>query len=204
MKQTKIIILSLSIVLLILIVYFIFSLTTDNTTKKERYPTMIVIETSLGNIEIELFDKNAPISVANFKKYVSSNFYDGVVFHRVIKNFMVQTGGFNTDGSEKDTFDPIVLEQTNITGLSNLKGTVSMARTMDPDSATNQFFINTVDNLFLDYKDSKNPGYAVFGKVVSGMDVVLKIESLETTTKYDLYQDWPVEDVVIKKVYIKE
>jgi peptidyl-prolyl cis-trans isomerase B (cyclophilin B) len=204
MKSTKVIIISLALILLVLLVYFIFYFTTSQVTTKERYPTMIVIETTLGNIEIELFDKNAPISVANFKNYVSSNFYDGVVFHRVIKNFMVQTGGFIEDGTEKENLSPIVLEQTNITGLSNLKGTVAMARTMDPDSATSQFFINTVDNTFLDYSNDSNPGYAVFGKVVSGMDIVLKIENLDTTTKFGQYADWPVEDVIIKKVYVKE
>lgn len=165
---------------------------------------MIIIETSLGNIELELFDKEAPISVANFKKYVDSKFYDNTVFHRVIKNFMIQGGGFSVNGDQKNTNSPIVLEQTNITGLSNVRGTIAMARTMDPDSATSQFFINTQDNLFLDYSNDQNPGYAVFGKVVSGMDVVLKIESLQTTTKYSYHQDWPVVDVIIKKIYVKE
>jgi peptidyl-prolyl cis-trans isomerase B (cyclophilin B) len=205
MNQTKIIIFSLSAILIILIVVILVSMQGNTTeTKKERYPTMIVIETSLGNIEVELFDKNAPISVANFKKYVESNFYDGTVFHRVIKNFMVQGGGFTEDGTDKKTNAPIVLEQTNITGLSNVKGTLAMARTMDPDSATSQFFINTQDNLFLDYSNQQNPGYAVFGKVVSGMDIVLKIEGVKTTTKHGYYQDWPVEDVIIKRIYIKE
>lgn len=205
MKQTKIIIFSLSVILVILIVVILVSMQGNTTeTKKERYPTMIVIETSLGNIEVELFDKNAPISVANFKQYVESNFYDGTVFHRVIKNFMIQGGGFTEDGADKKTNAPIVLEQTNITGLSNVKGTLAMARTMDPDSATSQFFINTQDNLFLDYSNERNPGYAVFGKVVSGMDIVLKIEGVETTTKHGYYQDWPVEEVIIKKIYIKE
>ncbi len=205
MNQTKIIIFSLSAILVILIVVILVSMQgSTNETKKERYPTMIVIETSLGNIEVELFDKNAPISVANFKKYVESNFYDETVFHRVIKNFMVQGGGFTEDGTDKKTNAPIVLEQTNITGLSNVKGTLAMARTMDPDSATSQFFINTQDNLFLDYSNERNPGYAVFGKVVSGMDIVLKIEGVETTTKHGYYQDWPVEDIIIKRIYIKE
>jgi cyclophilin family peptidyl-prolyl cis-trans isomerase len=205
MKQTKIIIYILSLILIVLaIVIAVSLLTNDSETKKERYPTMIVIETSLGNIEVELFDKNSPISVANFKQYVDSNFYNGTVFHRVIKNFMIQGGGFTISGEDKQTNPPIVLEETNLTGLSNVKGTLAMARTMDPNSATSQFFINTQDNLFLDYKDLKNPGYAVFGKVVSGMDIVLKIEASSTTTKYDYYQDWPVEDVIIKRIYVKE
>ncbi len=165
---------------------------------------MMTIETSLGNIDIELFDKNAPITVANFKKYVDANFYDGTVYHRVIKGFMIQGGGFLATGSEKINNPAIVLEDTNKTKLSNTKGTLAMARTMDPNSATSQFFINIADNLFLNYENSPNPGYAVFGKVVSGMDIVLKIENSKTTTKFGAYSDWPVEDVIIKRIYIKE
>jgi len=164
----------------------------------------MTIETSLGNIDIELFDDNAPITVANFKQYVNANFYDNTVFHRVIKGFMIQGGGFLADGSEKETNAPIILEDTNKTKLSNTKGTIAMARTMDPNSATSQFFINTTDNYFLNFEDSLNPGYAVFGKVVSGMDIVLKIENVQTTTKHGNYSDWPVDDVIIKRIYIKE
>jgi len=202
MKSTKLIII---ILVAILIILGIFLITPKNDVEiKERYPTMMIIETSLGDITIELFDKNAPISVENFKSYVNSSFYNETVFHRVIKGFMIQGGGFTTDGTDKDTNPPIALESTNKTGLSNVKGTLAMARTMDPNSATSQFFINTEDNLFLDYSNDQNPGYAVFGKVVSGMDVVLKIEALETTTKHGAYQDWPVEEVIIKRIYVKE
>lgn len=165
---------------------------------------MIVIETSQGDITVELFDKNAPITVNNFKKYIEEEFYNNTVFHRVIKGFMIQGGGFLENGSQKETNPPIVLEDTNKTKLSNLKGTIAMARTMDPNSATSQFFINTNDNLFLDFQNQQNPGYAVFGKVVSGMDIVLKIENKETTTKHTYHQDWPEEEVIIKKIYIKE
>lgn len=165
---------------------------------------MMIIETSLGDITVELFDKNAPITVENFKNYVESDFYSGTVFHRVIKNFMIQGGGFLENGDEKETNPAITLESTDKTGLSNVTGTLAMARTMDPNSATSQFFINTQDNLYLDYKDAENPGYAVFGKVVSGMDIVLKIKSVETTIKHGYYQDWPVEDIIIKRIYLKE
>jgi peptidyl-prolyl cis-trans isomerase B (cyclophilin B) len=203
MKQTKIFILVLILVLIILL-FFVYLNKTTNIKEKERYPTMIIIETTLGDITVELFDKNAPITVNNFKQYIESEFYNNTVFHRVIKDFMIQGGGFLENGSQKDTSPPIVLESTNKTGLSNLKGTLAMARTMDPNSATSQFFINTNDNLFLNYQNQENPGYAVFGKVVSGMDIVLKIENMKTTTKHTHHQDWPEEEVVIKRIYIKE
>lgn len=159
-----------------------------------------VIETSKGTIEVELDQENAPITVENFITYANEGFYDGTVFHRVIPGFMVQGGGFTQGGTEKETHGPIALESNN--GLKNLRGTIAMARTMDPDSATSQFFINTVDNEFLDYA-SGNDGYAVFGKVVSGMDVVDSIESVETSNR-GMHGDWPVEDVVITRVYLKQ
>jgi peptidyl-prolyl cis-trans isomerase B (cyclophilin B) len=162
---------------------------------------IVVIETSKGNIEVELNMAKSPITVANFLKYVESGFYNSTVFHRVIKGFMVQGGGFTRGGMEKDTLDPIKLESNN--GLSNLKGTVAMARTNVPDSATSQFFINTVDNGFLNYQSQGNPGYAVFGKVISGMDVVLAIEASKTGTKGG-YEDWPVEDIIITNAYVKK
>jgi peptidyl-prolyl cis-trans isomerase B (cyclophilin B) len=203
MKKTKIIIYGLLFILIILVIIFI-STFRSNVDVKKRYPTIAVIETSLGDIEIEFYDLNAPITVSNFKSYVQSDFYKNTVFHRVIKNFMIQGGGFLISGEQKDTNNPIVLESTDKTGLSNLKGTVAMARTIDPNSATSQFFINTNDNLFLDYKNETEPGYAVFGKVISGMDVVLNIENLQTETKFSFYQNWPTEDVLIKRIYIKE
>lgn len=159
-----------------------------------------VIETSMGTIEVELDKAHAPISVANFENYANAGFYDGTVFHRVIPGFMVQGGGFTADGEQKKTNAPITLESYN--GLKNKAGTLAMARTNVKDSATSQFFINTVDNDFLDYTPS-NPGYAVFGKVISGMDVVQKIEATPTASR-DPFEDWPVNDVVITKVYLKK
>ncbi len=171
----------------------------ENTTEVNE-SNIVILETNKGNIEIELYEENAPITVANFKSYVKDGYFDGLVFHRVIKGFMIQGGGFEPNGSPRETNDPIVLESDN--GLSNDTGTIAMARTNDPDSATSQFFINTVDNDFLNYS-SGNPGYAVFGKVVDGMDVVYEIESLKTTSKGG-HQDWPEEDVIIIKAFFKE
>jgi len=179
---------------------------TDNTEvsakKENEVKTMnpiVIMETSKGNIEIELYPEKAPITVANFLEYVDSNFYSNLIFHRVISGFMIQGGGFESNGSQKQTKSPIKLETNK--GLSNLTGTIAMARTKVLDSATSQFFINTVDNLGLDYS-TQDPGYAVFGKVISGMDVVYEIEKVETTTKSG-HENWPVEDVVILKVYRK-
>lgn len=192
------------IVVLFVILLFSCSRTTPKKAIKDNVEDdnmqNVIIETSMGNIEIELDSENAPVSVENFLRYVNEGFYDGTVFHRVISNFMIQGGGFNPDGSQKDTHDPIKLESDN--GLKNLKGTIAMARTNVPDSATSQFFINVVDNDFLNAAPG-NDGYAVFGKVVSGMDVVDKIKSVKTTTKHGM-GDWPVEDVLIEKVYVKQ
>jgi len=169
--------------------------TTSSTTGKE----IAVFETSKGNIEIELHRADAPITVENFVTYVKSGFYDGTIFHRVIAGFMIQGGGFNEAGEEKMTRAPIKLESGN--RLHNGIGTISMARTSAPDSATAQFFINTADNGFLD-RSASSDGYAVFGKVVSGMDVVSKIESADTAS-HGAYDDWPVEKIVIKRAYMK-
>jgi cyclophilin family peptidyl-prolyl cis-trans isomerase len=154
------------------------------------------METSKGVILIELDFVNAPITASNFKQYVEDGFFDGTVFHRVIKGFMIQGGGFTSDAVRKVTHDPIILESNN--GLKNNRGTIAMARTDVLNSATSQFFINTEANSFLDYSPN-NPGYAVFGKVIEGMDVVDIIESAETDAS-----DWPVEAIVIKRVYMKE
>lgn len=172
----------------------------NSTQGEEMKNPVVVMETSKGTIEIELNAKNAPVSTENFLKYVNEGFYDGTVFHRVMAGFMVQGGGFLPNGTQKTTHDPIELESKN--GLKNLKGTIAMARTTVPDSATSQFFINTANNSFLDY-GVRDEGYAVFGKVISGMDVVSAIEKVNTTTK-SRNQNWPVEDVVIIKVYEKK
>ena len=171
----------------------------DKNNEVENMSTVVIMETSKGNIEIELYPEKAPITVAYFLEYVDSNFYSNLIFHRVISGFMIQGGGFESNGSQKQTKNPIKLETNK--GLSNLTGTIAMARTKVLDSATSQFFINTVDNLGLDYS-TQDPGYAVFGKVISGMDVVYEIEKVETATKSG-HENWPVEDVVILKVYRK-
>jgi cyclophilin family peptidyl-prolyl cis-trans isomerase len=171
----------------------------NNDTLENKDTNVVVLETTKGNIEIELYYDKAPITVNNFKEYVTSGFYDDLVFHRIIDGFMIQGGGFDTTGAKKQTNDPIIIESNN--GLKNKVGTIAMARTMDPNSATSQFFINTVDNSFLDYSSS-DPGYAVFGKVISGMDVVYNIEKVDTDSK-DGHQNWPVEDIIIIKAYLK-
>jgi peptidyl-prolyl cis-trans isomerase A (cyclophilin A) len=157
---------------------------------------VVVVSTSLGDITIELDQAKAPLSVENFLAYVKANHYDGTIFHRVIKGFMVQGGGMTPDMREKATRPPIKNEAAN--GLKNERGTVAMARTNQVDSATSQFFINTgTKNSFLDHK-VRDFGYAVFGKVTAGMDVVDKIESVQTAPG-----DVPVKPVIIKSVRVK-
>lgn len=161
----------------------------------------VQLETSMGNIVIELNQDKAPETVANFLGYVEDGFYDGTIFHRVIENFMVQGGGFDQNFQQKQTKAPVQNEADN--ELSNKRGAVAMARTNDPHSATAQFFINTVNNDFLDFK-GKTPsgwGYAVFGEVVEGMDVVDKIREVETTMRGP-HQDVPAEDIVIIKASV--
>lgn len=161
----------------------------------------VKLETSHGDIVIELNRDKAPETVANFLSYVNDGFYDGTIFHRVIKNFMIQGGGFDGDFKQKSTKAPIKNEANN--GLSNVRGTVAMARTNDPHSATAQFFINVVDNDFLNFRDeiASAWGYAVFGQVVEGMDVVEKIREV-TTTMRGPHQDVPAENVVIIKASV--
>lgn len=163
---------------------------------EESKTILVTMETSMGDISIELDSTRAPQTVQNFLAYVDAGFYDGTIFHRVIDGFMIQGGGFGPDGVQKPTRDPIFLESQN--GLENEVGTIAMARTNAPNSATAQFFINLKDNDFLNYAPG-NPGYAVFGKVVSGMDVVSQIKGVKTGT-FQAYRDWPVEPVVIKSV----
>ena len=162
--------------------------------------TIVVLTTSMGNIEIKLATKEAPVTTENFLSYVEDDYFDGTIFHRVIPGFMIQGGGFNPDGTQKTTGDPIALESDN--GLKNERGTIAMARTNNPDSATSQFFINLVDNAFLD-KSSGSDGYAVFGEVVEGLDVVDAIAGVKTSTK-GAFQDWPEEDIVILGAYVKD
>ena len=161
---------------------------------------IVVIETSKGTFEVELNREKAPITVGNFLRYAKEGFYDGTVFHRVMLGFMIQAGGFTPDGAQKPAGNSIKLESNN--GLKNTAGTIAMARTSVPDSATSQFFINVADNGFLDYAPG-NDGYAVFGAVTKGMDVVNAIVAAKTANR-EGNADWPVEDVVIKRVYVKK
>jgi len=162
----------------------------------------VIMTTNVGAITIELFADKAPKSVGNFLKYVQNGFYNGTIFHRVISNFMIQGGGFGTDFQRKPTDASIMNEANN--GLKNVKGTLAMARTSDPHSATAQFFINVKDNDFLNHS-SPTPrgwGYAVFGKVIKGMNVVEKIRNVETGSKGPLRQDVPQTDIIIEKVEV--
>jgi cyclophilin family peptidyl-prolyl cis-trans isomerase len=156
---------------------------------------MVKLETSMGDIVVELNEAAVPITVKNWLTYVQDGFYDGTIFHRVIPNFMIQGGGLTADMQRKATHPPIVNEAAN--GPKNDRGTIAMARTNDPDSATSQFFINHRDNDSLNYGGPSKPGYAVFGRVVEGMDVVDKIAAVKTT-RVGSRADVPVEAVVIK------
>ena len=154
----------------------------------------VVLDTSFGQVEIELNQDKAPISTQNFLKYVDSNFYSNTIFHRVIPGFMVQGGGFTAQMVQKSTNDPIKNEADN--GLHNVRGTLAMARTSDVNSATSQFFINVVDNAMLDH-GVRDYGYAVFGKVVKGMDVVDQIVNVQTGSKNGM-QNVPLDPILIK------
>jgi peptidyl-prolyl cis-trans isomerase B (cyclophilin B) len=171
--------------------------------QKEKGMVKVTMETSMGDIRLELDPGKAPLTVANFVEYAKSGFYDNTIFHRVIAGFMIQGGGYDLDTKLKKTRSPIRNEADN--GLQNLKGTIAMARTSDPDSATSQFFINVADNHFLDYKSAtpQGWGYAVFGKVTDGMDTVEKIEQARTGFSFGM-RDIPLEQVVIRKVTVEE
>ena len=159
---------------------------------------MVILKTDKGDIEVELFADKAPETVANFLRYVDDGFYNGTIFHRVIRDFMVQGGGFTADMQQKPTRGPVKNEAAN--GLLNTRGTLAMARTQDPHSATAQFFINTVDNGFLNYQspDVRGYGYCVFGRVVKGLDVVDAIRGVRTGNR-GFHQDVPVEPVTIRE-----
>ena len=161
------------------------------------------IETSMGTITVELDDAKAPVTVKNFIDYAQAGHYDGTIFHRVIDGFMIQGGGFTKDMNQKETRAPIKNEAAN--GLKNARGTIAMARTMIVDSATSQFFINLVDNEFLDYRgpDPRMFGYAVFGKVTDGMEVVDRIAKVKTGFAGP-HQNVPEEPVIIRKVHLVE
>jgi cyclophilin family peptidyl-prolyl cis-trans isomerase len=175
---------------------FLFFLSTSLIAK-----THVVLETSKGKIELELYDKKSPKTVENFLSYVNSGFYNGTIFHRVISDFMIQGGGFTASLKKKETKDPIKNEASN--RISNDAGTISMARTSEPDSATAQFFINVENNSNLNYTSPANPGYAVFGRVYRGMTVVNSIKKVATRGNGP-FRKLPVENIIIKKAYVKK
>ena len=174
------------------VMFFAFGCPADKRNNEGR--TMVKLETTKGDIVIEVNETAAPVTAANFLQYVQEGFYDGTIFHRVIPNFMIQGGGFTPDMKQKPTRPPIVNEAKN--GLKNKRGAIAMARLNDPNSATSQFYINHVDNANLD-----KLGYAVFGQVVEGMDVVDAIAKVETGIK-DMHQNVPVEPVIIKSAKV--
>lgn len=163
--------------------------------------TQVLMQTTMGDIELTLDEKKAPKTVANFVQYAKKGFYDGTIFHRVIPNFMIQGGGFTADMQQKKTDEPIINEAAN--GLKNQVGTIAMARTPNPNSATAQFFINVKDNDFLNYKNNtvQGMGYAVFGKVSKGMDIIKRIATVPTA-RHQMHQNVPQKPVVIKKVQV--
>ena len=177
--------------------------TKSNSAEAADKNPVVVVDTSMGKIKIELYADKAPITVKNFLAYVDDKFYDGTIFHRVIgkphsdKDFMIQGGGFEPGIKEKKTKEAIKNESVT-SGLSNTRGTIAMARLPQPDTATAQFYINIADNTFLDAKGER-AGYAVFGKVIEGMDVVDKIKAVKTGSKGG-HDDVPVEDIVIKSI----
>ena len=164
--------------------------------------SMVTLKTNFGDIKLELFDKEAPVTVKNFLDYVKSGFYKDTIFHRVIPNFMIQGGGFDTSFTQKKNNDPIVNEAQN--QISNKRGTIAMARTQVVNSATSQFFINLVDNDFLDFRapTPAHYGYCVFGKVTSGMEVVDKIAQVKTGNR-GMHRDVPTENVIILDAVIE-
>lgn len=163
---------------------------------------MVILKTNYGNIHIALDEVAAPKTCENFLNYIKEGFYDGTIFHRVINGFMIQGGGFTPDMKQKPTKQPIPNEADN--GLKNVRGSIAMARTSDPHSATAQFFINVVDNSFLNFRSPTNDGwgYCVFGQVTEGLDVLDKIKAVKTGNKAG-HQDVPVEDVIIEKIEIE-
>jgi cyclophilin family peptidyl-prolyl cis-trans isomerase len=187
---------------LMLLVAFSCSLAVVPGAAQKAQNPVVVIETSLGTMTAELHADKAPKSVANFLQYVKAGFYSGTIFHRVIRTFMIQGGGFTATMTKKATRPPIPNESAN--GLSNILGSLAMARTADPNSATAQFFINTKDNLPLDKgRASDGVGYAVFGNLIEGLDVLEKIASVPVTTKSG-YENVPVIPVVIKAIRLKQ
>lgn len=185
--------------LCLIVLSLLFIVPASTSAEEEGNNPMVEVTTNLGSFTVELYPDKAPISVKNFLHYVNMKFYDGTIFHRVMPTFMVQGGGFTPDMMKKATGAPIENEANN--GLSNLKGTIAMARTGEINSATCQFFINVKDNTGLDYRGDApaDYGYAVFGKVVDGMDTIEKIKGVKTTTK-GAYANVPDKPVIIKSI----
>ncbi len=194
----------LNTITLITLWIFLFLLVCGMPSQAAEQPSapVVVIQTSMGNIEVELNTEKAPNTVKNFLQYVNDHFYDGTIFHRVIYGFMIQGGGFSKDMEQKSTREPIASEANN--GLKNERGTIAMARTGNPHSATCQFFINTRDNYPLNHTapTTRGYGYTVFGKITSGMDVVDKIEVVRTQPK-GFMDDVPAQPVIIEKISVK-
>ena len=181
------------------VVFFFCFLSAQNVLSAPKAQPTVKIETNMGNIVVELDENKAPQTVRNFLKYVESGHYDGTIFHRVIRGFMIQGGGLTSDMQDKPTKAPIKNEANN--GLHNRKYTIAMARTSDPHSATAQFFINTANNTPLDFRSQNEGewGYAVFGRVISGKDIVDKIERVATTSR-GIHKDVPISPIVIRKI----
>ena len=190
------------LIVLIISSLLLFSTTTYATDKQKMSNPIVKLSTNQGDITLELNSTAAPVTVANFVSYVEDGFFNGLIFHRVIPNFMLQGGGFSSDFKQADTKAAIENEADN--GLKNDRGTIAMARTGDPHSATGQFFINHADNGFLDHssKTQQGWGYAVFGKVTEGMDVVDKIAAIPTGSGGMFPTDVPKEEVIIEKAEI--
>ena len=185
----------------LILTLMVIGMVVTGSTARAANP-VVVMETNMGTIVIELYEDKAPITVKNFLQYVDDKHYDGTIFHRVIDGFMIQGGGYEPGLKERKTRPPIKNESNN--GLSNLRGTIAMARTSEPDSATAQFFINVKDNTFLDRANARDKvGYCVFGRVIEGMDVVDKIKAVKTTRK-GFHDDVPEKDVIILSVRRKQ
>jgi len=174
--------------------------TTASSPAGAASPVLVTLETTAGAIVLELDAQHAPHTVSNFTQYVNEGFYPGTIFHRVIAGFMIQGGGFTKEQQQKTTRAPIAIESNN--GLKNVRGSIAMARTSDPNSAAAQFFINLVDNSFLDYPGRDGYGYTVFGHVVQGMDVVDKIGAAPTANRGAAFSNLPVTPVAIEKARI--
>jgi peptidyl-prolyl cis-trans isomerase A (cyclophilin A) len=178
----------------LLVAFFALALSLACAQTARAADPVVVLQTSLGEIDIQLDPTHAPISTANFLAYVDAKFYDGTIFHRVIPGFVVQGSGFTKDMTEKQTNPPIKNEASN--GLQNMRGTISMARTNDPNSATSQFFLNLVDNSSLNPGGVSPDGYAVFGTIIKGIEVIDKMAQVQTTT-VGQFADVPVQPIVI-------